>query len=225
MSSTNTRKHFSSSFCCSVTNHKHHHHNHGTDRLKRRWMQEQFRKNEDTIVPILESLCVVSSTTPMEDIYAWISELETNIPYMCWVFIKFYRIASALRPVQRQIRTRQRDEQCLIDLKDQLQKHYDEQKQQYPSIVPHPRCLPGTNRPERKARRHNHLQHFRQRYQNESNEKFGSLRWRNCDRGPFPMESSSTVYFVYERDPSCGQSVPGDDAADESNRRPNRCHL
>lgn len=110
------------------------------NRQKREWMHKQFRKNETTIVPVLESLHAVSCDTALKHIQAQLSDMESLIPEMCWVFVDIHKVSSALWSVRRELAARGEDTQYATRLREILRAHYKEHKRQYPSIVPNQMC-------------------------------------------------------------------------------------
>ena len=103
-------------------------------------MHKRFRENEISIVSTLEGLHSITETTEMTQIHNLLSELSSQVEQMCWVFIDYHQVFRALKKVKNHFRTKGEDTSIVSRLQSKLEGQYNDNRQQYPSILPHPLC-------------------------------------------------------------------------------------
>jgi hypothetical protein len=98
------------------------------DKQKREWMYLKFRTNQKKMVPLLERLYRISSETKTKEIYSLLSELDSLIETMCWVFIEVHKVPSLLKPAKKELKSRNKDISILSKLRNKMKERYEENK-------------------------------------------------------------------------------------------------
>jgi len=107
-----------------------------TDKQRREWISRTFKRNEDAFVPLLENLHKINEQSTSEQIHDLLTELESNIHRMCWVFIELHAVPVRLKPAKTILKSRGEDFSRVAELKGKMKTQYEENKKHYPKVEP-----------------------------------------------------------------------------------------